>query len=258
MRNRRLLVWVAVGLALIGLQRASGWEGGELGLRLALWLRPLTQRLSFSIGEWTGLHKAQQIATLRSEVQRLQANEAEMLVLRAENERLRNLLSLRQRLGPGQVAVSALISSRGILPGSLDCVVDRGRVDGVRISSVAICPAGLVGRVVDLAPSTARVRFVTAPGSQVPALVVPGNGTGLVAGRGDGILELNLVGSEVPVNPGDVVMTSGLGDVYPSGVTVGRVVRSLPSTDNLSRSFQVQPAVDTSNLLEVLLLSPKS
>jgi rod shape-determining protein MreC len=261
MRNRRLLVWVATALALIALQRASGWDGGEVGLRVGLWLRPLTQQLSrvaFSLEDWTGLHKAQRIAELRGQVERLRAAETEMLALRAENDRLRNLLALRHRLGPGQVAVSALVASRSSLSGSTDCVVDRGRVDGVRSSSVAICPAGLVGRVIDLGPSTARVRFASAPGSQVPALVVPGNGTGLVTGRGDGTLELSLVGPEMTVNPGDVVLTSGLGEVYPSGVAVGRIVRALPSNDNLSRLYLVDPAVDTSNLLEVLLLSPKA
>jgi rod shape-determining protein MreC len=259
-RNRRLLVLTVGAVLLLVLQRASGWTGGEIGLRVARVVSPLTEGLTgiaLWVGEWTGFHRAEQLVLLQHQVDRLHSAEAENLALRSENERLRNLLALRQSIGPGQQAVSAQVCSRSFLYGSTDCVVDRGRVDGVGLSTVAICPAGLVGRVSELSPHTSRVRFLTAPGSHVPAVVAPGNGTGLVVGRGEGTLELSLVGTDAPVNPGDVVQTSGLGEVYPSGVTIGRVVRLLPSSDGLSRTYLVQPAVDSGTLLELLLLSPR-
>lgn len=171
--------------------------------------------------------------------------QAQVQTLQAENERLRALLNLPRQGWKLSVTASTLYRSQ------LDLWMNRGSADGVSLRTVALHSGGLVGRVVEVQPHQCRVRPALHPDSRVPVLL--GNLQGVAHGQG-WLLEVEEVRSRPPIEPGSLVTTSGLGQVFPASVLVGRVRRSLPSSEPMFARYEVEPSVFLDQVLEVLLV----
>lgn len=143
-------------------------------------------------------------------------------VVDRENRRLKGLLGLTASIGDevavGRIVGSTFDSSRRL------ATLDAGSNDGVRIGQPVRSADGLIGRVVETGREAARVLLVTDGGNSVPVLLVRDGTPALATGRGDGSIELKtLEVGESPFRRGDVVVTSGVGGIYPPGIPVARV-----------------------------------
>lgn len=181
-----------------------------------------------------------------------------MPALRAENVRLRELLGLRGRLGTPWVPAEVLhqpqaMDGRVLL---LDAGTDRG-VDGF---DPVVAPEGLIG-VVRSAGSNSSVLMTWAhPEFRVSAYTADGGVHGLVlpAGTGDGAeawLELRGVPYRDTIPLGTVVLSSGLGGVYPRGIPIGTVAGVAREQAGWERVYRVQPAANPSAVSHVLVLT---
>jgi rod shape-determining protein MreC len=140
-----------------------------------------------------------------------------------ENRRLKALLKLTQDV-PDPVAVTRIVGS------SYDSVrrlatLSAGSSSGVRPGQPVRAPEGLVGRVIETGRWAARVLLVSDAASNVPVRLVRDGTPAIASGRGDGTIELKTL--EVGKNPfrrGDILVTSGIGGVYPPDVPVAVVV----------------------------------
>lgn len=171
--------------------------------------------------------------------------QAQVQTLQSENERLRALLKLPRQGWKLSLTASTLYRSQ------LDLWMNRGSSDGVTLRTVALHSGGLVGRVVEVQPHQCRVRPALHPDSRVPVLV--GELQGVAHGQG-WVLEVEEVRSRPPIEPGTLVTTSGLGQIFPASVLVGRVRRSLPSSEPMFARYEVEPSVFLDQVLEVLLV----
>lgn len=194
----------------------------------------------------------QQVARLRGGVYRashgstrLDDLQAQVQTLQTENERLRALLKLPRQGWKLSLTASTLYRSQ------LDLWMNRGSADGVTLRTVALHSGGLVGRVVEVQPHQCRVRPVLHPESRVP--VILGDLQGVAHGQG-WVIEVTEVRSRPPIEPATLVTTSGLGQVFPASVLVGRVRRSLPSSEPMFARYEVEPSVFLDQVLEVLLV----
>lgn len=135
--------------------------------------------------------------------------------------------------------------------------IDRGSADGVALDMPVMAADGLVGRVVKVTRSSAKVMLIIDPESHVGVRLAKSGETGdLVGGRGDE-LRLNLVEPETEVLPSEPVVTSGFtGSLFPPGIPVGEVTVAKPSELGLSKEVLVRPNVDFSRLEYVLLVLP--
>ncbi|MBN9416880.1 hypothetical protein ABS71_03540 [bacterium SCN 62-11] len=176
---------------------------------------------------------------------RLDDLQAQIQSLQAENERLRAVLKLPRQGWKLSVTASTLYRSQ------LDLWMNRGSADGVTLRTVALHSGGLVGRVVEVQPHQCRVRPVLHPDSRVPVLL--GQLQGVAHGQG-WLLEVEEVRSRPQLEAGTLVTTSGLGEVFPASVLVGRVRRSLPSSEPMFARYEVEPSVFLDQVLEVLLV----
>ncbi len=114
---------------------------------------------------------------------------------------------------------------------------------------------GLIGRIAEVAPRTAKVQLLNDPQSAVAALLQTSRATGLVVGQSDGTLRMEYIRQEETINVGDRVLTSGLGGFIPKDLVVGQVVE-VQQTDY--ESFQaaiVRPVVDYARLELVLVIT---
>ncbi len=116
-------------------------------------------------------------------------------------------------------------------------------------------PLGLLGQTVAAASDSAKVRLITDQRSGVAAMVQRTRAPGIVRGSIEGDLTLDFVGNNQKVRVGDVVITSGIGGVYPKGIVVGEVVSAEKDAAGLYQKIEVTPASDLTGLEEVLVLT---
>lgn len=181
-------------------------------------------------------------ARMQRELEYARVHLAEARAVQDENRQLRALLRLREV--PDQpVAYARLIASTASSSRRY-ATISLGAHQGIVVGMPVRTPLGLVGRVLEVSGSTARVLLVTDPDSMVP---VQRAGDGIPAfaqGHGDGTLQIRLVSLGInPLRPGDVFVTSGAGGLYAPGVAVAAVVR-LTGDGAVARVLSDPAAVD--------------
>jgi rod shape-determining protein MreC len=209
----------------------------------------LSQGLA-DLRDWPSLH--QEVARLRTENARLQAENATLAACQADNRRLEALLDLRPRL-PGP-SLAARVAARDPACWYSQVVLDVGSAQGVRTDMIAVAPEGLVGKVFAVASQGCRVRLLLDPASAVPVTLASSGAVGILYGQGDSTCIVKYIDHDARVQEGEAVLTSGLGEIYPPRLVVGRVSRVLGRTEALFQAVQVRPAVDFGSLREVLVV----
>jgi len=191
---------------------------------------------------------------LRDEAQRLRVEALRVTETASENDRLRRLLALKQSLPLETMAGEIIAREWGGWVRSL--TINRGRGDSVARLTAVIAPDGLVGRIVDVRAGSSIVQVLTDPASTVGAHVVRTRTPGIVEGEPRGTLRFKYMardGGNLQI--GDMVVTSGLGGLFPGGIPIGRV-RSIDDRGAALFSYaQLSPAVDFARIDEVLLLT---
>lgn len=160
--------------------------------------------------------------------QKIEANRELLMRARTlvnDNRRLKALLNVRERTSD-TVAVARIVSSSASSTRRFG-LLNAGHDQGVREGQPVRGPEGLIGRVLEAGPDVARVLLLTDPDSVVPVRRTRDGLPAIATGRGDGLLEIKPVSIGDPVpKPGDVLMSSGTGGIYPPDIPVARVVRS--------------------------------
>lgn len=168
-----------------------------------------------------------------------------------ENRQLKAALQLRER-SPQTIATGRIVGSSFSSPRRF-AILSAGQRDGVEVGMPVRSPNGLVGRIVDAGQLASRVLLVSDRSNIVPARLLRGGNPVISQGRGDGTIDLRpLEVGRNPFRPGDIVVTSGTGGLYPPLVPLGRVVRldddgaiAIPLADPASASFAiVEPAYE--------------
>lgn len=190
--------------------------------RMFSYLRQSTQGLTQNVSAY--VDAASKNAALEKELKSNRSKLIEARALRVENARLRGLLKVAEG-DEQQVAVGRLISSTASSTRRV-ATLSIGRNFGVERAQPVRGPAGLIGRVIESGPSTARVLLVTDSENLVPVMRVSDGLPAFSAGLGNGMVlikPLNL--GESPFKVGDVIVTSGNGGLYRANIPFARVIR---------------------------------
>lgn len=162
------------------------------------------------------------IASLEKEQLLLKARTEKMAALTAENDRLRNLLGSAAKL-EDNVLVAELI---GVDPDPTrhEVTIDKGSNQSVFVGQPVLDAEGLMGQVVEVGPLTSRVLLISDQSHSIPVQVVRSNLRLIAQGSGvSGQLDLKHVQETADIVPGDLLVSSGLGDRFPVGYPVGIV-----------------------------------
>ncbi|MBI4413072.1 MAG: rod shape-determining protein MreC [candidate division NC10 bacterium] len=192
------------------------------------------------------LRLQEEMAALREEVRRLA--EAGL-----ENSRLRRLLDLPA--GREFDLVAAQVIAKDTTNWFKTIMINKGSEAGVQRSLPVIATEGLVGRVLEVMPWTAKVQLLTDPVSSVGALLQEQRGTGLVTGDRGQTATVKYLPLMAEVRVGDVVLTSGMGGVFPKGILIGTVTATHRKSGALFQEAAIQPSVDFGRLEEVLVIT---
>jgi rod shape-determining protein MreC len=193
---------------------------------------------------------------LRDKVTRLTVELDQSAADRAENDRLRRLLHLTGQHPYELVAANVVGRSLDRLGGSL--VLDKGQMDGITSNRAILTPDGLVGRVERTTRHSARVLTLLHRDCAVAARIQRSRVDGVVRWEfGDrAALDLLYVSSQEDVVKGDLVVTSGLGGIFPADVRIGTVEKVGLEPNGLTKEIVIRPAVDFRTLEEVLVYVP--
>ncbi len=208
------------------------------------------------------LRTAQARATrITSERDSVAVDALELLQLREENRRLRELLDLSLRMPSGYVSAEVL---HQLAPSGVTMLVSAGRSQGVSEMDPVVAPGGLLGAVQSVGAETSVVLIWTHPDFRASAMTEDGAVLGIVAPQGTygpdvHLLQLQGVPFRQQVPIGTQVFTSGmgmrLGGVYPRGIPLGTVTAIAEEQEGWSRTYVVRPAVQPASVTHVIVLT---
>ena len=203
---------------------------------------------------WDAAHQNGQ---LKRERELMLQRMVEAKAISLENRELRAALQLRERsrapIASGRIVGSSFNSPRRY------AILSVGTADGVRVGMPVRSAKGLIGRVIDAGALASRILLVSDRASIVPARILRGGQPVISQGRGDGTIDLRpLEVGRNPFKPGDIVITSGTGGLYPPLIPIARVVKldddgaiALPLADPSSTSFAlVEPPYEPEAVAE--------
>lgn len=198
---------------------------------------------------------------LRDENDRLREDNRLLRVQAGENDRLRDLLELRERL-PGET-ISAEVVTREFSPyfRVMRVRLDRGARDRVRAGMPVVSAQGLVGQIRRTTGHYADVLLTVDQESAIDVVVQRTGARGMLRGTGESnryLCRMQYLRREDEVEVGDEIYTSGLGRRFPAAILVGRVVRVERQEFGLYQEVEVAPSVSFSDLEEVLVLTTGS
>src|SRR6267142_1224694 len=200
---------------------------------------------------WDNQHLRQRLTRLQIETDALRGE-------RGENVRLRELLKLEERHPYSLVASSVVGRSLDRLGGSL--TIDKGIADGVEPGRAILTPDGLVGRVERATQHQARILTLLHRDCAVAARIDRSRVDGVMQWEfgTQPTLNLRYVSSQEDVKAGDLVVTSGLGGMFPAGIRIGTVAHVGLDPNGLMKEITVRPAVNFRSLEEILVYLPSS
>jgi rod shape-determining protein MreC len=177
--------------------------------------------------------------------------------LRAENERLRQLLRLSHRLTTSYVAAEVLHQPQAT--DSRTLLLSVGSRQGVAPFNPVVAPEGLIGVILSVSRGSSIAMSWAHPEFRVSAFTVGGNAFGVVApsieGRSnEGALEFRGVPYRDSVPLGTLVLSSGLGGVFPKGIPVGTVIGTVREEAGWERVYRLRPAANPGSAAHVLVL----
>lgn len=207
-------------------------------------------RTVFSFGH------ADEIEALKAQVSELEAEVNRLREVERENARLRGLLAYRiEQGGTGRMLPARVI---GRDPGNWFAMIriNRGAADGVRRDMPVVLPAGLVGRTYVVGQHATDVLLITDPRSGVGGLVQETRTPGVVKGvfQGTSALRMSYLAKDAGIQKGQMVVTSGLGGLFPKGIPIGRISAVAREPSGLTKTADLVPAVDFEHLEEVLVV----
>lgn len=190
---------------------------------------------------------------LRKEVTSLKRQVVDLEEMSRENKRLQGLLGLKDDLDYTFLAAPVI----GKEASGWQSVVEigRGSNSGVKKDSPAVSDKGVVGKVAIVTGNAALVQLIDDSRSGVSAQIQKTGEVGVVSGNLEGELRLRFVKKDSPLKKGDVVITSGLGGVYPKGLLLGSVDEISSRPYSLYKEVTVKAAADFSGLEEVMIIT---
>jgi len=213
------------------------------------------RKVGLSTGELMTAYRDNQ--TLRGENEEIRQNNLNVTEIMAENLRLKAMLDYKK--GTIQFDfVTAAVVGRDLGTWNSTIIINRGSADGITKDMPVVTPQGLVGSVVSVSASAAKVQLildarsavgtlVQRPESRVAAIVEGSSATPLTP-------RMVNIARDADIIKSDKLITSGFGGIYPKGLLIGEVVDIVNEEGGLLKYAYLKPAVDFGRLEEVSVI----
>jgi len=189
---------------------------------------------------------------LRNEKAKLKAQLGELTELKLENERLNQLLDFKRK--SKMDLLPAKVIGKDLIPEHNTITINRGTHHGIQHKMAAITVGGVVGYVFRPERYTSQIILLTDRYAVVSAIVQRSRARGIVEGWKEDRCQLNNLKRDDDVQKGDLVVTSGMDNIFPKGFPVARVKKVSKEPYSVTQEVEVEPVVNPSNLEEIFIV----
>jgi rod shape-determining protein MreC len=241
----------------------------EIGLSIVSFFQNSFTGVFRWIGDTTGsirlLQQArQELASANLKIQSLDQTNRDIIQLRRENQLLREQIGLIQSLPSGRISAEVIAKDHDNLFSTI--TVNKGSRHGVRRDMPVVAYQddleGLVGKVVAVGAGSSQILPLYDPQCQVSARLERSRYEGLINGQGKDreniLMRYVKKTAKDSIEYGDVVITAGLGGLYPKGINIGRIRDILARGYETSLLLEIEPIIDFSRLEYVYILQPET
>ena len=196
---------------------------------------------------------------LKSNIDKIDSIKTENIELKKELENLKEELDIDMVLSDYEY-INSTVVSRNSLYWYNTLTIDKGSRNGIKEGMAVVNATGLIGRIENVTKGSSDVKLITTNDTNNKISVVINNGNddlvGLINGYDydSGFLEVEGISNTEKVNVGDVVYTSGLGGVFPSGVLIGYVESITTDVYDLAKIINVKPSANFDDINYVTVL----
>jgi rod shape-determining protein MreC len=259
--------WLALGALVAGAILLTILDTtGNLGVALNFLRDPFTTVLSWSSARADVVADAisgpRDLQTARAMIAELEAENAAMARQIEELSEAQGELQLYENLfdraaaSPEYRRVTASVIGQDTSVGIRSIIIDKGVNDGIRVGAPVESARGLVGQVYQATANAAQVILLTDSSSAIPVRLGNTRATGILRGGGlGGVTTIDWIDLKFQVEPGELVMTSGLDGKFPQDLVIGRVTEVERNEAALFQQALVQPAEDVNNLEVVFVIT---
>ena len=224
------------------------------------------QELTTNVGNWFGSkidwvrnkdNLAAENEQLKEQIALLETENKRLRRYGTENQRLSELLKISQKYADYNTTGTQIIAKD---PGNWYDVflIDKGRSDGLEANMVLTSSNGLVGKIIESGETYSKALSILDSRSSVPAMSLRTEDLGVVKGEyslmNNGLCRMEYIDSEAEIMEGDEIVTSHLIDVYPHGITIGRVKEIKTDANGLTKYAVIEPYVDFKHLDTLLVI----
>lgn len=260
-----LIIITSLVLVLAGITQVTGGAGGPVGNAVHIIFSPaqrLVSGVSSSVNKFTGFiwemrGYKQQNEQLVSEMNELRKENRSIEDYKAENDRLKSLLELKEQMTNFDTAAANVIAY-GTNNWCDFVEINKGTKNGLALEDVVITTEGVVGQITEIGKNWAKVSTIINSEHAVGTRIVRTGDVAIVEGdillAKNGYCKMSFISKDASLVTGDILETSGLGGIYPSGLSVGKI-REIKSDNSGSMQYAVvEPFVDFDSLHEVLVI----
>jgi rod shape-determining protein MreC len=264
LRRRRgtlvIVVLIICAIVLISLQISGRYEGDPLHNLVLRVISPPQRVFHWAIASIRSVVQnyillgdlKQENLRLQEEVRRLQRENDELRESVYAVQRLQRLLQFKERMPVAMIPAEVIASSPSAWFRTI--VINKGLHDGVEKDMPVVTWEGVVGKVMRVSPGSSIVLLVVDRNSSIDVLVQRTRTRGLVEGDGGSRCQLRHVPRTDDIEAGDHLITSGLGGVFPKGLSMGDVIKVERKEYGLFQEIEIRPSVDFSRLEEVMVI----
>lgn len=202
-----------------------------------------------------------ELAATRNMLEEYERTQHEFEEMKRENERLRKLIGIQSELEYETVIAEVVAKSPQNLYKTI--IVNRGKESGIdRWMPVVAYQDGtkcVVGKVIDVQPFSARIQPLIDQSNYIGAMLKATRYSGLLVGQSPVSEQclLQYIDRRADISYGDVVVTSGMGGIFPKGIPIGEVVSVSKKTYGIFQDAMVRPTVDFGRLEEVYIITKR-
>ncbi len=265
--NKPLVITVALVLVLVILVFATSGHSADEGMqsiagRGVAVIQEGLYGTTESIGGFFGRIFAstdidKQNLELKSELAELESQLLQYEELEKENQRLRELLNVKDTLGDLPYITARVIAQA---PGSWldEFIINVGAEDGIEKDMIVLTDDGIMGKITSVGDTHSRVITLMNSSGGIACFVERSRETGVVKvdknKDGSARLVIDYMENEADIVPGDTIITSGMGGVYPKGLIIG-TVSEVSNNGNSERTIVVDSEVDFEHIEEVVVIT---
>lgn len=169
-----------------------------------------------------------------------------------QNIRFRKLFQLAQ-LGDFDYILAEVIGENPNFS-SANLVLNRGKLDSIETDMAVVSTSGLVGRIIYVGENTSVVQLLNDKSLKISCRVQRTRSLGMIGWSKGNMLELLYFPKSLELLAGDLLVTSGLSNIYPEGIRIGTVRNISELKYDIFKSVQVEPVVDFVSLEEVFIV----